>query len=267
MPWVRIHDAALSHPKILGMFDPRDPFNLWVWGLSYVQQHLTDGFIPTEALPKRASKVVIDRLIGLAVWDRIDRGYQVHDYLDWNDSKAVVLTKRLEAKARMQAARDRRSAERSRERSSLERSTPERSQNVLRGVVEKKVPPEKESEEKPDGRSKHPVFKGRSIVVFDWMLAELMAMLGRHTNDFALDEWFYTLDDMALRETVVVNNRWKWIQAKTLEEARKRGLPMAGEHEEWQPPMAWQCSKCGEIHEGTAAQAAAWLCLKTANTH
>lgn len=93
MPWVRIHDAALTHPKIVGLSDRA--FRLWVWGLSYAQQHLTDGFLPQPALPTGMKRAVV-ALTTQGLWTALDRsvGFQIHDYLDWNDSRETIQTKR-----------------------------------------------------------------------------------------------------------------------------------------------------------------------------
>lgn len=112
MAWVRIHDGALSHPKIVGMFDPRNPFCLWIWGLSYCQQHLTDGLIQREAITFKTAQAIA-ALLARGLWQSHPTGYVVHDYLHFNDSKETVTKKRTEAKERMKNARDRSSRERS----------------------------------------------------------------------------------------------------------------------------------------------------------
>ena len=103
MAWVRIHDGAMTHPKVVGLSDRA--FRLWVWGLSYSQQHLTDGLIPAAAIPSRLGRAAtILSIVGL--WDARDEGgFTIHDYLDWNDGKDLVVRKRLEAKERMANAR------------------------------------------------------------------------------------------------------------------------------------------------------------------
>lgn len=79
-----------------------------------------------------------------------------------------------------------------------------------------------------NARSKHPVYKGQSLVVFDWMLEDLTMMLGPHTEGFHLDEWFQQLDAEAVRSNFIVPKRDKgqWLCEQTLAEARRRGLPM-----------------------------------------
>jgi len=115
MAWVRIHDGALSHPKVVGIFDPRRPFDLWLWGLSYTQTHLTDGHLPSEAIPRGVSKAT-GVLIARGLWEPFERGFRIHDYLDWNDSKEYVTSVRQLAKARMALVKDPEMRRRLRER-------------------------------------------------------------------------------------------------------------------------------------------------------
>lgn len=123
MPWVRIDENAMDHPKIGTL--PDGSFRLWVQGLAYCQKHLTDGFIAdpfVRALPAFSPKRRVV-LVDAGLWHDVTGGIAVHDYLQWNDSKADVSGKRQAARDRM-----RRSRERSQERDG------ERSPHVLRGV-------------------------------------------------------------------------------------------------------------------------------------
>ncbi len=99
-PWVRIQENALDHPKLLGLVDCRRPFDLWVWGLSYTQKHLTDGALPAAALPRGADKAAA-ALVARGLWSTTDAGYQVHDYLQWNDSRAKVEARRAKNAQRL----------------------------------------------------------------------------------------------------------------------------------------------------------------------
>lgn len=81
----------------------------------------------------------------------------------------------------------------------------------------------------PSARSKRPIFTGQRLTVFDWMLDDLMRMLGVHTDTFDLHEWFFALDERAQRMNLVIPQRdgGAWLQAETLKEAQRRGLPIA----------------------------------------
>lgn len=100
MAYVRLHDGALSHPKIIGLINFRNPFCLWIWGLSYCQLHLTDGVVPRAALPA-GSKKAAAVLASHQLWEPVADGFRVHDYLQWNDSKEVVRDRQRLAKHRI----------------------------------------------------------------------------------------------------------------------------------------------------------------------
>lgn len=117
-----------------------------------------------------------------------------------------------------------------------------------------------------DSRSRHPVFKGSLVVVFDWMLADLMAMLGANTEEFDLHAWFYELDKLAAIEPEVITTReqrWKWIQRKTVAEAKRRGLLSRVDDYGQDQPWAWSCHACGEVHQGRKDQYG--QCLRVAS--
>lgn len=110
MPWVRIDEHAMNHPKIAGLSD--GSFRLWVQALAHCQNFLTDGLVHPVALrgmsaysPKRRSE-----LIAAGLWlDRPNEAIQVHDYLQWNDSRDHVIKARereKDRKRRWREARD-----------------------------------------------------------------------------------------------------------------------------------------------------------------
>jgi hypothetical protein len=136
MAWVRIHDGAMTHPKVIGLSDKA--FRLWIWGLSYTQQHLTDGEIIQVAVPRRLRRAAAD-LVRVGLWDEQVSGFQIHDYLDWNDSREVVLRKRDEAKSRMAAARERASL-------TVRTNNSRTSHEVLRGLGKSTDLPERNKE-------------------------------------------------------------------------------------------------------------------------
>jgi len=94
------------HPKILkagqriGSGGPSLALHLYVLGISYARQNLTDGFLPASfvsscGVVSRSSlvaKVLSARGIGL--WRKVKGGYQIHDYHEWNPKAATVKEKR-----------------------------------------------------------------------------------------------------------------------------------------------------------------------------
>lgn len=122
MAWAQIHDGAMTHPKVIGLSDKG--FRLWVWGLSYAQQHLTDGLLIAEAIPSQLRRASSE-LVSKSLWEPCDRGFLVHDYLAWNDSRETVYKKRADAKERMANAR-------TRSREVRANSSSEHSENISR---------------------------------------------------------------------------------------------------------------------------------------
>jgi hypothetical protein len=90
--WLRIDDRIRTHPKIV-----RAGLSGWVHlcGICYCREHLTDGLIPFEALPMLTPGVPDttpheERLVKVGLWVREVDGYQIHDFLEWNPSRAEV---------------------------------------------------------------------------------------------------------------------------------------------------------------------------------
>lgn len=114
MPWARFDDTFHSHPKITSLSDKA--FRLYVNSITWSSQHLTDGAIPDHALttlvprsrPDRAQKWAQELVdCGLFVTD--DTGFRIHDYCDYQMTKAQVEQRRKAGADRQAAFRNRRS--------------------------------------------------------------------------------------------------------------------------------------------------------------
>jgi hypothetical protein len=101
MPWVRIDENAMDHPKFLALSD--GAWRLWCEGQAYCQKHLTNGQIPLAALrgfryysASRVRCLTAEHVPGKGpCWHQEpDRSIHVHDYLAWNDSRELVLKAR-----------------------------------------------------------------------------------------------------------------------------------------------------------------------------
>ena len=184
----------------------------------------------------------------------------VHDYLKYQSSRAQVLTARAHTATRQGRFRHARSNSESNGVTNAKTND-----HVTAAPIPIPIPREKE-DVRPDARSKRPIFIGQRVTVFEWMLDDIRQILGPYTDDFDLHAWFYELDAKAMRLNLVIPKRDKgaWLQAQLLEEATRRGLKIAGAtadpYENF--PTAWQCSACGEIHEGTQEQGRRKVCLK-----
>lgn len=85
---------------------------LWVGGLGYCKEHLTDGFIPDAVVPTLAPGVKqpaksAEMLVSAGLWESVNGGYLMHDYHEHNPTKALVEKKRKDAVERKRRQRDR----------------------------------------------------------------------------------------------------------------------------------------------------------------
>lgn len=92
MAWVKIDDGATEHPKLVDLSDAG--MALWIRALCYCARRRNDGFVPVGALrilsrAKVATKVA-DELVTAKLWDVHEGGYRVHDYHDYQPSKASL---------------------------------------------------------------------------------------------------------------------------------------------------------------------------------
>lgn len=105
MAWVRLDDQFTDHPKLAAA----GPVAGWVYvsGLCYAARYLTDGFVP-ETIALRfagSSPEVLANLVECSLLDRVNGGYQIHDFLDYNPPASKVKAERDAAKARMKGKR------------------------------------------------------------------------------------------------------------------------------------------------------------------
>jgi hypothetical protein len=117
MPWGRLDDRGNGDAKLLALSDAA--WRMWGCGLIYCQFNLTDGFIPQHAIDTfgvraKNKRVVAEELCQSLVpgkgplWHPTEGGYQVHDYLDWNESKETIEKERALSKQRVDRFRKRR---------------------------------------------------------------------------------------------------------------------------------------------------------------
>lgn len=117
MPWARLDDRGNdADSKLLALTDAAH--RMFTCGLIYVSKALTDGFIPehvidTFGVRAKNKRAVAEELCTPLVpgkqplWHKVDGGYQVHDYLDWNDNKETVVAKRQRSADRVTRFRQR----------------------------------------------------------------------------------------------------------------------------------------------------------------
>jgi len=105
MPWVRMDDGYPEHPKTIAAGHAAAWLNTRAW--CWANRNLTDGFIPSEAVPHLVAPMVasgefvnadpeaiVRRLLDKKLWERVGGGYMIHDYLEYNNSRRVVIRTR-----------------------------------------------------------------------------------------------------------------------------------------------------------------------------
>lgn len=118
MGWVRLDDRISEHPKMC----KAGPLGLAVFvaGLAYCNRNLTDGFIPTSVASTLLHGgweddegrvwetcvssgmagydfeciLIAELLADVGLFHRVPGGFRIHDYEDYQPSKAEVLEKR-----------------------------------------------------------------------------------------------------------------------------------------------------------------------------
>jgi hypothetical protein len=95
----RLDTGWHAHPKILAL--GWAAMGLHAWSISYCDAALTDGFIPTGAWPSLPGALrLVKALVAAGLWEDVPGGYQLHDYGDYNHSKAETKALRAAAQAR-----------------------------------------------------------------------------------------------------------------------------------------------------------------------
>jgi hypothetical protein len=97
MAYLQIDDGFADHPKIDDLSDAA--FRAHVRALCHCAKHLTDGTFPKTAGERFARPKVRKELLTSGLWVEVPGGYEIHDYLDWNDSREKVLARRESKRA------------------------------------------------------------------------------------------------------------------------------------------------------------------------
>ena len=113
MTWLRLDDGFCDHPKVDPLTD--GAFRLHVAAMGYCARHLTDGVVAVSILPKlyprNVSKLAAE-LVAAGLWEHRDGVYLVHDFTQYNPTRAKVEAERAAAAERQQRAREKAAASR-----------------------------------------------------------------------------------------------------------------------------------------------------------
>lgn len=101
--WVKLDDHVMGHPKIQTLSDKA--FRTWVGCLVYAGLHETDGWIPLRQL--RHERRELAELVRAGLLERQGpEGFQIHDWSDYQPSRAEVIKRREQGKERWRRWRE-----------------------------------------------------------------------------------------------------------------------------------------------------------------
>ena len=98
MAWLKLDDQIFLNRKV-AQCDTSAKM-LYIVGLSYCANQLTDGFIPEATLPLLAGMAGLDwqiakqsasKLLDVCLWSATQNGWQIPDYLEYNPSREQVI--------------------------------------------------------------------------------------------------------------------------------------------------------------------------------
>lgn len=99
MTWAKLDDSVDLHPKFLELsFAAR---GVWMTALAWSSRSLTEGRLPRKlAASLEFPADIVQELVDRGLWDVTAEGWQVHNYTDYNPTKAEVMTVRAKGKVR-----------------------------------------------------------------------------------------------------------------------------------------------------------------------
>jgi hypothetical protein len=90
--WFKVDDGFHQHPKARRAGN--SALGLWVRCGAYCSHYETDGVLESNIVEEYGSRRDIDRLIAATLLVRVDGGYLMPDFLDYNPSHAELEQRR-----------------------------------------------------------------------------------------------------------------------------------------------------------------------------
>jgi len=109
MTWIKLDDTLPNNPKILPLSDKA--FRLYIEGLCYANQYLTDGFLAQAVVNRLESGNAYQELLDAGLWIDVEAGAQIHDYCKHQTSRKVVEEKREQVRNRVTRYREKSNAD------------------------------------------------------------------------------------------------------------------------------------------------------------
>ena len=108
MTWIKLDDSLPNNPKILPLSD--GAFRLYIEGLCYANQYLTDGYLANAVLIRLDQGGNRDELVWAKLWIESEDGICINDYTEHQSSKADVEAKKEQVRDRVQRFRSKSNA-------------------------------------------------------------------------------------------------------------------------------------------------------------
>lgn len=105
MTYAQMHDGFFRNTKVKRAGNMAGW--MWVASIGHANENLTDGFIPIEALNElseldsKPRLKLAAKLVEVGLWEKVDGGWMIHDFLKWNFTREQVLAKRAANLARV----------------------------------------------------------------------------------------------------------------------------------------------------------------------
>lgn len=101
LPWVRFDTALPDNPKILTLIAMKDGHRaafVYCCGLAYSGKQGTDGFLPTEAIPRINGRAVdAARLTDVGLWRQVPGGWLINGWDEKQESTVETKARRVKA--------------------------------------------------------------------------------------------------------------------------------------------------------------------------
>lgn len=105
-PFGLVDDGAHAHRKINHAWAlHRGALGLHLLGMSYCADQLTNGvvhdwFVAQKLPHSRERRAIVTALVNAGLWEPVDDGYQIHDWLDFNPSREQIEQRRRKDRQR-----------------------------------------------------------------------------------------------------------------------------------------------------------------------
>jgi len=110
MAWVTMDDRFPENEKVAPL--TAHAFRLHVTAICHSNRNLTDGRVSPASLrvlltSSSATTKHVAELVSAGLWNAIDDGHEIHDYLAWNKSRSTIEQQRATAAERKRRQRER----------------------------------------------------------------------------------------------------------------------------------------------------------------